>query len=418
MKFLVRLAVAALPALLAACSSATEPGQRTPELIGLPRPLTQPEIDVRDASNRFAFTLFDRVSAATAGENVFVSPLSVSMSLGMALNGAGATTRLQMQQVLGFDDAELATIQNGYRDLSSLLRGLDPATAFQIANSIWYAQGFPFEPAFLEAGRTWFDAEVRAVDFGDSEGTKRLVNDWVSEKTNGRIPTIVDEVHPDDVMYLTNAIWFKGAWRTQFDPEHTFDGQFRRADGSTQPARMMTLETDSTTGFRAYADQDVHAGELPYGNGAYAMTILMPATGTDVDALAGSLTPARWNEIISGLTERHGWDVQLPKFTLEYERELLEDLSALGMPDAFDPSRADFTGMSKEGGLFIGFVKHKTFVQVDEVGTEAAAVTNTGMRVTSLQPGFRVDRPFVFAIRERLSGTILFIGKMHAIPAP
>lgn len=414
-KSIARTTAALLLAGAAACAVSTEP--RVPqELQTLPRSLSQAETEVRDASNEFAFTLFQRLNAADPGRNVFVSPLSVTMSLGMALNGANGETRAQMADVLGFGDAELATIQHGYRDLSALLLGLDPATSFRIANSIWHDRAYPFEQSFLDAGRTYFDAEVAPVDFNDAAGTKKSVNDWVSAKTNGRIPTILEEVHPDDVMYLINAIWFKGSWRSRFATSDTYDAQFTRADGSRQPVRMMMQTADSTSGFRAYVDQYVTAAELPYGNGAFAMTIVMPTTGTDVDALAASLTPALWTDIVASLQDRAGWEFHLPKFTLTYGRELKDDLAALGMADAVSPVRADFTGMSKAGGLYIAFVKHKTFVQVDEVGTEAAAVTNTGIRETSLPPGVRVDRPFIFAIRERLSGTILFIGKMTRIP--
>lgn len=414
-KSFVRVSAALLLAGAAACAGSTEP--RIPqELQSLPRELSQAELDVRDAANQFAFTVFPRLVDAEPGRNVFVSPLSMTMSLGMALNGADGVTRAQMAQVLGFGDADLSTIRNGYRDLPALLLGLDPATSFRIANSIWHDQAYPFEQSFLDAGRTYFDAELAPVDFSDAAGTKKSVNDWVSAKTNGRIPTILEEVHPDDVMYLINAIWFKASWRSRFAASDTYDGQFTKADGSRQTVRMMMQTADSTAGFRAYVDPHVTAAELPYGNGAFAMTIVMPTTGTDVDALARSLTPALWTDIVASLQDRPGWEFHLPKFTLTYERELKDDLAALGMVDAVDPVRADFTGMSSRGGLYIAFVKHKTFVQVDEVGTEAAAVTNTGIREVSLPPGVRVDRPFVFAIRERLSGTILFIGKMAQVP--
>lgn len=398
----------------AACSPPTEP-RPSEQLTELPRALSAAELSVRDASNSFAFALFDRLNASAPGANVFVSPLSVSMSLGMALNGAAGETRNQMRRVLGFGEAELATVQNGYRDLAVLLRGLDGATSFQIANSIWYDRTYTFLPSFLEAGRAYFDAEIQGVDFNDAEGTKRAVNAWVNEKTNGRIPTIVEDIHPDDVMYLINAIWFKGNWRSRFDPDRTRAAQFTTAAGTAQGMQLMSQEVDSTAGFRHLANAIVEAGELPYGNGAFAMTILMPPRGMHIDAFAASLTSERWNGIISGLHDRRGMFVELPKFTLTYERELKDDLRALGMVDAFGRG-ADFSGMTGGRDLFIGFVKHKTFVTVDEAGTEAAAVTNTGMRVVSAPPTFRVDRPFVFAIRERLTGTVLFIGKIAALP--
>ena len=410
-----RVAAAGVLAAATACASSTEP--RTPQELGaLPRALSQAELDVRDAANGFALPIFQRVSAEQPGENVFVSPLSISMSLGMALNGANGETRRQMQDVLGFGGVELASVQSGYRDLAALLRELDPRTSFQIANSIWYRQGFSVEQSFMDAGRTYFDAEVRGLDFADADGTKRTVNDWVKAKTSGRIPTILEQVDPDDVMYLINAIWFKGEWRTQFRKDGTRSLPFTRADGTTQLVPMMQQQATPTTAFRAYSDAQVQAGELPYGNGAFAMTILMPAMGYDVDALAGTLTLARWNEIVGGLRERQEGLIALPKFTLEYQRDLVDDLKALGMSDAMSPALADFTGIAKGGRLFISFVTHKTFVQVDEQGTEAAAVTNTGIGLVSAPAGFHVDRPFIFAIRERLTGTILFIGKMTEIP--
>lgn len=410
-------AATGLAMLTGACAGTTEPddGRPAAELTALPRALSPAEVGVRDASNAFALRLFERASAGNAGKNVFVSPLSVSMSLGMAMNGAAGKTQEQMRATLGFGAGDLTAAQQGYRDLAALLRGLDPATSFQIANSIWHDRAIPFRASFLDAGRTWFDAEVRGVNFADAAGTKKQVNDWVAAKTNGRIPTIVDQVDPDDVMYLINAIWFKGNWRSKFDPAETRDAPFRTADGTTQTVRMMYHEGDSALALRHFADATVDAGELAYGNGAYAMTIVMPKSGS-IDQFVGSLTAERWNAIVAGLRPRSGLDVYLPKFTLTFERELKDDLIALGMPDAFHPIAADFSGMSARDDLYIGFVKHKTFVQVDEEGTEAAAVTNTGIRVTSLPPSFRVDRPFVFAIRERLTGTVLFIGKMARVP--
>lgn len=407
---------AAVLALAPACNPPMSPPGRTAILTELPRPLTAAERDVRDASNHFAFGAFARASAASPGENVFMSPLSVSLSLGMVLNGAAGETQEQMRRTLGFGSAELATVQQGYRDLSALLRGLDRSTTFQVANSIWHDRGYPFRTSFLDAGRTYFDAEIRAVDFADTEGTKRAVNGWVSDKTNGRIPTIVDDVREDDVMYLINAIWFKGTWRSRFDPADTHDAPFTTADGTVQTVRMMSQEVGGEGAFRHFQDGTVEAGELAYGNGAFAMTILLPPRGTSVDALAASLTPARWNAIVTGLAPRSGWMLALPRFTVSWSRELKDDLMALGMTDAFVPDRADLSGMSAQDDLYVGFVMHKTFIKVDEEGTEAAAVTNTGIRVTSMPPGFYVNRPFVFAIRERLSGTILFVGKIARIP--
>jgi serine protease inhibitor len=398
---------------LAGCSQSTDP-RRAPQLLtALPRDLTADETRVSRAANQFAFTLFQRLNAAQPNENVFVSPLSVSFALGMTMNGANGTTLDEMRSTLGFGASELAEINAGYAGLMSLEEGLDPTTTFRIANSVWYRQDLSVHQSFVDAVRETFDADVRASPFDASTVTQ--VNAWVSEKTNGKIPTILDGIDPALVMFLINAIYFKGTWREQFDPNKTGDGSFAATTGA-QTVKMMRQD-DAT--IRLGAIPGATVGELIYGNGAFVMTVLLPETagGGNVETLAAALDTTRWSAAIAGLTERT-MDVALPKFRLEYERELKEDLMALGMRVPFgETGPADFTRMSPVGdALQIAFVKHKTFVDVNEEGTEAAAVTNVGIEVVSLPPCFCVDRPFLFAIRERFSGTILFMGKIVRIP--
>ncbi len=397
---------------LAACSI-TEPPEGPPQqLTGLPRSLTADEAAVSDAANHFAFTLLRRLSAHQPGANVFVSPLSVSMALGMAMNGASGTTLNQMRSTLGFGTKELASINAGYRGLIALEAGLDPSTTFEIANSVWHRNTFPFHQSFLDLLKTSFDADVRAAPFNSSTLTD--VNAWVSAQTNDRIKTILDAISPEDVMFLINAIYFKGSWRDGFDPSSTRDATFTTLDGSTQTVKMMSRP--STRGMiRLGVLNGTRVGELAYGNGAFVMTILVPEGQATVNDVAASLDTLAWRGLVGSMSEQKA-DVQLPRLTMEYERELSDDLKALGMPVAFG-SDANFSGMSPLGDdLFISFVKHKTFVKVDEVGTEAAAVTVVGIGVTSGPPALHVTRPFIFVIRERFSGTILFMGKIVRIP--
>lgn len=392
-----------------ACSITDPPGPPE-QLTALPRSLTADEAAVAGAANDFAFTLLKRLSTQQPAENVFVSPLSVSMALGMAMNGAAGTTLDQMRTTLGFGAKELASINAGYRGLIALEAGLDPSTTFDIANSVWHRSTFPFHQTYLDALKTSFDADVRAAPFNSTTVTD--VNKWVSDQTNARITNILDEIKPDDVMFLINAIYFKGSWRDGFDPAATHDALFTRIDGTTQTVKMMSRP--STRGkIRIGMLNGTQVGELAYGNGAFVMTILVPGGQANVNDVAASLDTLAWRGFIGAMgTSEVKADVALPRFTMEYERELSADLKALGMPVAFDAA-ADFSGMSPLGAdLFISFVKHKTFVKVDEVGTEAAAVTNVGMSFTSGPPSLRVDRPFIFAIRERFSGTILFMGKI------
>jgi serpin B len=401
--------------LAVACSSNTAPETETPSptLDALPRALTTGEQKVIGAANDFSFALFRRLSAARADSNVFTSPLSASMALGMSMNGAAGTTYDEMRAILGFGASATETeIGESYKSLITLLRGLDPGVDFRIANSIWYRTGFPVQPAFLDAGRNWFDAQVSALDF-DGPNAPRTINDWVSTSTAGKIPTIVDRIEDDQVMFLINAIYFKGSWRARFDPTRTIDATFHGI-ASDQPARLM--HRDGT--IRHLQTADFSAVDLPYGNSAYSMTVLLPNAGSNVDAVAASLQSSAWTGWANQFRDADV-DLYLPRFKLEWERELIPDLQSLGMRAAFVDGGADFSRMSSLGRqLFISLVKQKTYVDVNEEGTEAAAATSVGISLTSapVRIVFRVDRPFIFVLRERLSGSILFMGKIVRMP--
>ena len=398
---------------LAACSI-TDPADGPPaQLTSLPRDLTADELSVSAAANHFAFTLLKRLSEQQPGANVFVSPLSVSMALGMAMNGAAGTTLDQMRSTLGFGTKEVAAINAGYRGLIALESGLDPSTTFDIANSVWHRNTFPFHQSYLDLLKTSFDADVRSAPFDNT--TVTAVNTWVAAQTNDRIKTILDEIKPEHVMFLINAIYFKGSWRDRFDPASTRDAPFTTIDGSTQTVKMMSRPSSSGT-IRFGFLNNTSVGELAYGNGAFVMTILVPQGQANVNQVAASLDTTSWRGFVGSMSSGNA-EVLLPRLTMEYERELSQDLAALGMPVAFGDA-ADFSGMSPLGAdLAIAFVKHKTFVKVDEEGTEAAAVTNVGIGPTSAPPALHVDRPFIFVIRERFSGTILFMGKIVRIPS-
>ncbi len=398
-----------------ACSqNATDPSKPAQALTALPRDLSAAEHKVIDASNAFAFSLFGQTNTAQRDSNVFISPLSASFALGMTLNGAANQTFDEMRSALQFGGASQQEINDGYKSLIALLASLDPAVTMKIANSIWYRNDFPFNQSFLDAAKTYFDAEIRGLNFADLAGSLATINGWVSSKTNGKIPTILDTMDPDLVMFLVNAIYFNGNWRTKFDPALTTDGQFHPATGAAQPMRLMhrnaTMRYTETAVYQAV--------DLPYGDSAFTMTVLLPKTGQSVETVATSLTPATWQALTRALHPTLV-DLFLPKLKLSYERQLKADLEALGMRVPFAADRADFTKMSTRGReLYIKFVKQKTFVDVNEEGTEAAAVTGVGVGVTSLPVTvtMRVDRPYVFVLRERLSGTVLFMGKIVRMP--
>jgi len=399
--FLPSAALLTLALVVGACSESTGPGAEP--ITELPRELSVSEREVVERSNVFGLGLLRQVAAADDRPNVVLSPLSASMALGMTLNGAREGTFAAMRETLGFGTMSQEEINGAYRDLIELLSGLDPDVRFTIANGIWANEDVTFRDAFFDAVADAFDAETRSSDFGDP-ATLEQINGWVEDRTEGYIDEILESLDPDLVMLLVNAIYFDGAWTTRFDPERTAPGTFLRADGSEVTADMMSM-SDAEVSLGGGPDHQ--AAELPYGGGAFAMTIVVPSG--DVREFVAGLDEARWSSIVDGLGAPSEIDLlSLPKLEVAYDAWLNDALRAMGMEVAFTDA-ADFTGMSEEGGLCIDFVRQKTFLQVDEAGTKAAAATAVGVRPTAFN-GFVVDRPFVLAIRERLSGSLLFVG--------
>ncbi|MDH5644039.1 MAG: serpin family protein [Gemmatimonadota bacterium] len=388
---------------LIGCSGTLDPIQ------DLPRALSQAEMQVIEASNDFAFNLMKEVDGQdTTGGNLFISPLSVSMALGMTMNGADGNTRAQMENMLGFGGMSETQINEAYRDLIGLLLSLDPRVETNLANSIWYRDGWTFERTFLQTNLDYFDARVEALDFTDPNSVN-TINGWVNQETRGKIPTIIESIPGNMVMYLINAVYFKGSWVYEFDKDRTAEGPFFREDGTSTQVPMMSHadEVDVLT----LGTDVANILEMPYGGGAYRMTVVLPHENVGIDSVMAVLDSGTWNDW-TGRLDSTRVTVVMPKFTFEYESNLNTVLQTLGMQDAFNSSLADLSRMHASAGLFVSEVIHKTFVDVNEEGTEAAAATSVGIVETSLPPQFAVNRPFLFAIRENFSGTILFIGKM------
>ena len=395
--------------LVAACESPADP-QPVPRIESLPRALSEAEASLIDAGEAFAFDFLRQIVREEDAEaNIFVSPLSASMALGMTLSGAEASTFEAMRDALRLGGLEREEIGVSYRSLIDLLSDLDPTVRVEIGNSVWHREGFTFEDAFVTEVERDFLARVDGLDFSDP-GAADVINAWVQEATDGMIDGIVDPpIDPLTMAFLINAIYFEGQWTTRFDPARTRSGDFRRSDGSLAAVPFMWM-SDHEFPFAATADYQ--AIELPYGGQAFAMTVVLPSEATGIDAFVESLDAEAWGGIISGLGKAELL-VGIPKFSLEYEKSLNEVLKALGMEVAFDETAADFSRMHRDAlemQLHISRVKQKAFVEVDEEGTRAAAVTSVEVGVTSAPPTFVADRPFVFAIRERLSGALLFTG--------
>lgn len=361
-------------------------------------------------SNAFGFEFFKKVHEISGSNtNLMVSPLSVSMALGMARNGAAGSTLDAMNNTLGFAGMSDAQVNESYQHIVGAFTTLDPNVKLQIANSTWYRNGFTVEPSFISANRQYFNSEVTALNFADPNAVS-TINGWVSDKTNKLIPTILDQIPADAMMYLVNAVYFKGQWKYQFETANTAQKPFTHTNGTVVQAPSMnqhaTFPYFKGTGFEAI--------ELPYNQGNFVMSVILPDAGKSVGDIIPLLSQENWNTWSKQFADRE-IQLQLPKFRYAYEEKQMKPiLSGMGMGVAFDADQADFTRINPEGGLYISRVLHKSYIATDEEGTEAAAVTAVEIGVTSVGPGqvyhFTIDRPFIYFIQEKSTGTILFIG--------
>lgn len=374
-------------------------------------PISSAQIDPRlaDATNRFAFNLLAKLRDA---DNVMISPASIAMALAMTYNGAEGQTATEMADALEVSDLSLAQLDSAHAQLRELLTSPNSDVALNIANSLWARQGLPFDTAFLARNQSYFDAEITNLDF-DDPASPGVINDWVSDKTAKKIPSIVDRISPQTILFLINAIYFKGTWTYTFDKKLTQDRVFHHPSGDRQhPLMYMGDEF-------FYLDGDgFQAMRLPYGKSQrFGMYVFLPDPDGTLDEFTDSLSPARWDAWMGQFASKEG-KIHLPRFKITYDGALNDALAALGMPTAFSPMGADFSRMIQVPGenVYISAVKHKTFMEVNEEGTEAAAVTSVEAGITSIGPDepfmMTVDRPFFCAITDKDSGLILFMGKV------
>jgi len=367
------------------------------------------------ANTKFAFSLFRELVAEDMNRNIFISPLSISMALAMTYNGAEGTTKDAMAKTLNFGNMTLEEINREYSKLIESLENVDQAVKLLIGNSVWMRK--EFEPivksSFLERVGTSYDGEIFTRDFGNPQ-TVSEINVWADENTEGKIKQIIQELSPELVMLLINAIYFKGEWIIRFDEALTQPQDFFLPGGNTVKVDMM-----STSGNFSYCSgENCQVARLPYGRDKIAMYVFLPDEGISLDSFIANLNQTAHDEYVSRLQPEEGLVVKLPKFEVEYGvKHLNSVLEKLGMEIAFDRYEANFSGIASTapGNLYISYADHKAIVEVNEKGTTAAAVTVVGIGITSVGPtprSFVVNRPFFFEIRDDRSGSILFMGKI------
>lgn len=365
------------------------------------------------SNESFAFELYAQVLQQNAGENVFISPASIAMALAMATNGAEGATRQCMMETLCLGTLPLEGANKAYQAFLRESKQADPRVTLAIANSLWVHEAYTFKPAFLECNRTRYGAEATSLDFNSARASK-TINAWVEEQTRGKIKKIVpSRLSPELILFLINAVYFKAEWSVTFDEEKTKRRTFHLVRGRTRKHPLMFQDGE----FGHMQSDTFQAIRIPYGeNGRVAMYVFLPAKASSLAAFCGELNAGSWAGWMEQFYHRE-CELYLPKFTMEFEITLNDALSALGMGEAFDRERANFSAMvtGSGGNVYIDEVKHKTFVEVNEEGTEAAAVTSVGFGVTSVAPEpvvFMVDRPFFCAIRDDTTKAILFMGSI------
>lgn len=396
---------------IASCKPLSGPeGERSKDL-----PPAAAKIDERlvSANTEFALGLYKHLALEDESKNICISPASISLALSMTYNGADGDTKDAMAKTLALEGMTLDEVNEANKDLMSVLQNPDPKVELALANSIWARRGMNFKEGFIKGNEDYYRAGSRTLDFGSPDAPK-AINDWVSKNTRGKIERIVDKIDDRSVMFLINAVYFKGAWAAEFDPKRTENLPFIRPDGSKKPVAIMFR----TGSYPYYEGEGFKAVRIPYGDGRIGMYVFLPDEGTGLSRFYERLDPSDWNLWIGSFSEKQG-RVGLPRFKMEFGADLKEALSEMGMGIAFDEDRADFGLMCERmpgRNVYMAGVKHKTFIEVNEKGTEAAGSTSVEMGVTGVPTeafDFVADRPFFFAIRDEKTGAVLFMGSVN-----
>jgi len=371
-----------------------------------------------EANTKFGFKLFSKLIGKDDKKNVFISPASISFALAMTYNGAKGSTQQVIGRTLGLEGINIQEVNTSYRSMLSALNNPDSPVQLMIANSLWANKDFRFYADFLERTKTYYHAEVENLDFADSASPSKI-NRWVNEKTRGKIHGIVDRIDEDAILYLLNAIYFKGNWSNKFDEKLTEEKDFNLTDGRKKKVRMMTQGGR----YQYLRGNNFQAVSLPYGSGRISMYIFLPDSGIGLKGFYQySLSSSNWETWMSEIRSMQG-SIHLPRFRMENDFILNEPLKSIGMDEAFSKGKANFHAMCElrsDQNAYISEVKHKTFVEVNEEGSEAAAVTSVQIQVETagigaVEPRFDmiVDRPFFCAIRDNKTGMLLFLGSIE-----
>jgi len=424
-KFLI--AALLLGSMLGACSSSEsieEAGE--PKYVNMyqevkPVRLTAEQTVFANDNNAFTLNFFQSLNGKMKNRSIVCSPLSITYVLSMVNDGATGTTEQELEQTLGFHKGGIQAVNDYCKNLIDNLPHVDEKVQLNIANAIFVNDKYQLKKQFQQDMASYYDAKAEALDFS-SPSTLDRINGWCDEKTRGMIPTILERVEPLTVSYLLNAIYFKAEWASMFEKNGTREEVFTTPDGETRVPLM------HQNVYMNYLRNDQYAAvSIPYGNGQWMMTVMLPEDGKTTDDVISSLAASGWSTdfLKNPLREarRYAVDLKLPRFETAFDTDdaggLIELLKGMGIRRAFDGNSAEISNMCENGNLYISMMKQKAKIKVNEEGSEAAAVTIAGVNFTSAggdtqeppKATFHANRPFVYVIHEQSSGVILFVGK-------
>lgn len=379
---------------------------------------------------KFGIETFKSLAEGKPSENIFISPISLHACLLLASNGASGSTADEMKHVLGFDTKTVSQMNEYERDLLDQLRSTNKSKpdsevppesstnsnadfTLRLANSIWVDNKLKLNPSFVDKSKETFKAEVRPINFSDQKFATTTINDWVKQNTDGKISEIVDSLSSDQRYMLLNAAYFKADWQNEFNKANTTDGDFHVVKGTDKKVQMMQM----TRSFGYLENKSFQAIELPYKDPDTCMLVFLPRGKTQLANLVQRVTPSDWQGWMKDM-DMHTGTLKLPRFSVSYGASCKQTLTKQGIKKAFT-AEADFSGLMSPPSVGISEVLHKTFVKVDEKGTEAAAATSATDRSLGManRPGSKpftmiVDHPFLIAVWNKKTRTILFIGQI------
>ncbi len=424
---IIYIAVIGLAVLFSGCTGTQTPTPTatvTPTVTAIPAvtatpiaAVTTPEqysssnVSISKSINNFTFKTYSLLSNESG--NLFFSPFSISTALSMAAEGAGGQTLEEMRNVLELSNDPSAN-RKGFE---SLLNGLNSKNAgynLSIADAIWIEKSFSVKQEFSNALSTYYHALAQQADFANNpDGERTNINNWVAGKTNNKILDLIPQGGLDSLtrLVIVDAIYFKGNWAKQFDKNDTQNATFYISPSRNVSVPMMHLSKSENASY--YSDNELKALEMDYKGDNLSMLILLPDSNRSLSEVEAGLSSAEISDIRAQLV-RQPVQIWLPRFSMTKAKEMSDLLKGLGMKNAFDPYTADFSGINSTQGLYISYVFHKAFINVNETGTEAAAATAVVIEATAFAPlpEFRADRPFLFFIIDKHTGAILFMGRV------